>query len=235
MNKKTCCGCFGIGCLVLVVATVIGGYFGLGFLHDSGREYAADGLKKSVEKITELAFDETDRAEINKIAAEVAEDVRSGNIGLMDMLSKGTQQLETNLHVKSMLLAFYRQNMTNAEEGVGIPVDEAGGNAIKQIIYGMSENKISTDQIASLTALIVERYTETTGSEGDGKVKFTMSLRRLKTKLSPEELQNSLDMMKKIAEDNHIQLPGPDFDATAAVKAEFLKLFADLRKTMPKQ
>lgn len=231
MNKKTCCGCFGVGCLLVIVAVVVGGYFGLDFLHNWGRESAAAGMKKSVEKITEVAFNETDRVEINKIAAEVAEEVRSGKIGLLDLLSKGTQQLENNMHVKSMLLAFYRQNMTQAEASEGLPVDEAGAAAIKQLIYGISENKISVDQVASITAMIVERYTETTGGEGDGKVKFTVSMRRLKSHLSPEELTKSLDMMKKIAEENHIQLPGPDFDASAVVKSDFLKIFADLRKT----
>lgn len=228
MNKKTCCGCFGVGCMLVVAALVVGGYFGFNFLHDSGREYAADGLKKSVEKITEMAFNEADRVEINKAASEVAEEVRSGNIGLIDLLSQTTQQLETNLHVKSMLLAFYRQNLIRGEAAEGTPVDESGETAIKQIIYGMGERRISPDQIASITSLIVERYTETTG--GEGKITKTISLQRLKTNLSAEELANSLELMKKIAEESQIQLPGPDFDAAEAVKGEFLRLFADLRQ-----
>ncbi len=232
MSKKACCGCFGVGCLLVIVAIVVGGYYGFNFLHESGREYAADGLAKSVEKITELAFSDADRLEINKLAAETAEEVRSGKIGLIDLMANATKQLETNLHVKAMLLAFYRQNKMSGEAGPGLPVDEEGAGVVKRLIYGMTENRISPDQIASITALIVERYTETTG--GEGKIKHTVSLQRLKTGLSQEELTKSLEMMKQVVDLNAIEVPDATFDAAAAVKSEFLKLFNGLREAAKK-
>jgi hypothetical protein len=196
MSKKACCGCFGIGCLIIVVAVVVGSYWGFSFLHESGREFAADGLEKSVEKMSEMAFSETDRLEINKLAAETAEEIRSGKIGLISLLTDTTKQIETNLHVKAMLLAFYRQNKISGEAGQGLPVDEEGSGIVRQLIYGMSENRIPPDQIASITSLIIERYTETTG--GEGKIKRQVSLQRLKTVLTQEELKKSFEMMKKV-------------------------------------
>ncbi len=233
MNKKTCCGCFGIGCLLVIVAVVVGGYFGFGFLHESGKDFAAAGLEKTVEKITQLAFNDADRTEITKAAAETADEIRSGKIGLIDLLSNTTKQLETNLHVKSMLLAFYRQNMTAAEAGEGVPIDEDGEDVVKRLIFGMTENRISAEHVASITALIVERYTETTGGE-DGKVKYTVSLQRLKTGLSQEELKKSLEMMKSVVELNAIEEPSEDYDATSAVKNDFLQLFKKLREDAQK-
>lgn len=232
MNKKACCGCFGVGCLLIIVAAVVGSVYGFQFLHETGREYAADGLFKSVEKITELAFNDADRNEINQLAAETAEEVRSGKIGLVDLLSKATRQLETNLHVQALLLAFYRQNKMSGEAGSGLPVDDEGSKIVKRLIFGMTENRISSDQIASITSLLVERYTETTG--GEGKMKVTVSLQRLKTGMSMEELKKSLAMMKEVVDETGVESPDADFDATATVKSEFIQLFNGLREAAKK-
>ncbi|HNX74267.1 MAG TPA: hypothetical protein PKM56_01095 [Candidatus Rifleibacterium sp.] len=229
MNKKTCCGCFGLGCLFVVVAFVVGGYFGLGILHESGREYAADGLEKSIAKVTELAFNDADRQEINKSAIEIAAKVRNGEVGLVELLSNTTRQLETNLHVKAMLLAFYRQNKLSGESGTGVPVDQEGSETVRRLIFGMTANRIPVDQIASVTALIVERYTETV-SGNDGKVKHKISLQRLKTGLTQAELKESLAVMKKIVDLQAIESPDASFDAVAAVKSDFMKFFANFAK-----
>lgn len=228
MNKKTCCGCFGLGCFLIVVAVVVGGYYGVNFLHESGREFAAEGLEKSVEKVTQMAFSDADRAEINQAASEAAKDIRSGKIGLVNLLTNATSQLETNLHVKAMLLAFYRQNKMGGEAGQGLPVDAENDQVVRRLIYGLTEKRIPIADISSITTLIFERYTETTG--GEGKVKRTISLQRLKTGLSKEELQKSLDMMKNVVERNAIEAPAEDYDAAAAVKKDFLELFSKLKQ-----
>ncbi len=227
MNKKTCCGCFGLGCFLIVAAIVVGGYYGVNFLHESGREFAAEGLEKSVDKITQMAFSDSDRAEINLAAIEAAKDVRSGKIGLVNLLTNATGQLETNLHVKAMLLAFYRQNKMAGEAGGGLPVDAENDQVVRRLIYGLTEKRIPIEDISSITALIFERYTETTG--GEGGVKRTVSLQRLKTGLSQAELQKSLNMMKEVVERNAIESPAEDYDAAAAVKKDFLELFKKLK------
>lgn len=228
MNKKTCCGCFGLGCFLIIVAVVVGGYYGVNFLHESGREFAAEGLEKSIEKVTQMAFNDADRAEINQAAAEAAKEIRSGKIGLVNLLTNATSQLETNLHVKAMLLAFYRQNKMAGEAGQGLPVDAENDQVVRRLIYGLTEKRVPIEDISSITALIFERYTETTG--GEGKVKRTISLQRLKTGLSKEELQKSLDMMKEVVERNAIEVPAEDYDAAAAVKKDFLELFRKLEQ-----
>ncbi len=234
MEKKTCCGCFGIGCLLLIALVVVGGYFSFNFLHESGKEFAAEGFEKSVEKIAEAAFNETDREEITRQAAAIAEEIRSGRIGLINLLTSSTQKLEKNLHVKSLLLAFYRQNKIAAEAGEGLPVDEDGGaDVVERLIYGLTENRIAPDQIASITALIIERYSETTGGS-DGKVKHTVSLQRLRTGLTQEELRKSLQMMREVVDLNAIETPADDYDATTAVKNDFVRFFSGLREAAEK-
>lgn len=235
MNKKNCCGCFGCGCFVVIAAFLIGGYMGVDFLHGKGVEFAASGLIHTVDKLTEMAFADADREEINKAAVEVAEKIRSGEIGLMEVMTETGQKLENNLHNQAMLLAFYRQNYELAEKPVGEGAEAAEpAELVDRLIFGMMSKKVSKDQAASLTAVLVERYTETVESK-DGSGRITTSSRRLKKSLTPEDRAASLDMMRKICNENNLPVPGADFDRTVAVKQELLDFFADLKKAGKKE
>ena len=220
---------------------------GVGFIHDKGVEFAASGLLHTVDKLTELAFADADREELNRAAAEVAEKIRSGEIGLLEVMTQTGQKLENNLHNQAMLLAFYRQNYEQAEkpgsEGVEAaetaetPESEAArepAELVDRLILGFMNKKVSKDQAASLTAVLVERYTETVESK-DGKGRITTSSRRLKKTLTPEDKAASLDQMRKICNENSLPLPDAGFDRTAAVKQELLDFFADLKKAGKKQ
>jgi len=230
MNKKSCCGCFGCGCFVVIVAFLVGGYMGVDFLHGKGVEMAASGLTQTVEKLTEMAFAETDREEINRAAAEVAEKIRSGEIGLLEVVTETGQKLESNMHNQAMLLAFYRQNYELGEKPDTENAEAAEpAQLVDRLIFGMLNKKVSQDQAASLTAILVERYTETVESK-DGKGRITRSSRRLKTTLTDEDRAASLELMRRICEENQLPVPGEDFDRTAAVKKELLDFFIDLKK-----
>lgn len=230
MNKKSCCGCFGCGCFVVIVAFLVGGYMGVDFLHGKGVEMAASGLTQTVEKLTEMAFAETDREEINRAAAEVAEKIRSGEIGLLEVVTETGQKLESNMHNQAMLLAFYRQNYELGEKPDTENAEAAEpAQLVDRLIFGMLNKKVSQDQAASLTAILVERYTETVESK-DGKGRITRSSRRLKTSLTDEDRAASLELMRRICEENKLPVPGEDFDRTAAVKKELLDFFIDLKK-----
>ncbi len=235
MNKTNCCGCFGCGCLVVILAFIIGGYMGVDFLHGKGVEIAASGLPHTVEKLTEMAFADADREEINRAAAEVAEKIRSGEIGLLEVMTETGQKLESNMHNQAMLLAFYRQNYELGEKPATENAEAAEpAELVDRLIFGMMNKKVSQEQAASVTAILVERYTETVESK-DGHGRITKSSRRLKTSLSDEDRAASLELMRKICEENQLPLPGEDFDRTAAVKKELLDFFAGLKKAVKKQ
>ena len=237
MNKKSCCGCFGCGCFLVIVALVVGSYFGYGFVHEKGVEFTASGLTSTVEKLTEVAFAEADREELNRLADEVANDIRSGRIGLATVVTETAQQLNTNLHNQAILLAFYRQNFEQGELAESAEtVASAPKELVDRLILGMMnrEKPIPSEQTASLTAMLVERYTETIESK-DGKGRITHSSKRLKKSLTPEDVAASLGLMQKICEDNQLPLPDADFNASDAVKNEIVSFFDKLKQAGAKK
>lgn len=238
MNKKNCCGCLGCGCFLVVVAILVGGYFGVGFLHGQGVEFAASGLIHTVDKLTEVAFDEADREEIKLAAGEVADKIRTGEIGLLEVVQETGQQLETSLHNQAMLLAFYRQNYELGEQPVGEDGELAEASEpaelVDRLLLGMKNKQIPQDHAASLTAILVERYTETIETK-DGQGKITKSSRRLKESLTAEDKAASLELMREICETNSLPIPEEGFDRADVVKQELLEFFARLKEADKKE
>lgn len=250
MNKKTCCGCFGAGCLIVIAAFVAGGYFGINFLYDSGKRLAADGLRESVIRLAELAFEPGERMEITDLGEDAAALIIEGKISLTDLLKEATHQLETNLHVKALLLGFARQAARSslpqaesvasdaaptdfalpAESPVHLKVHPEAFAAVQRVVYGMVEKKISSDQLASITAKIAEIYTEKIPGD-DGKSFVTRSSRRLKKNFSAEDIASSISLLLKICDESGVTSPGKEFDAADVVKKEIIAVFTKLKKT----
>jgi len=238
MNKKTCCGCFGIGCFVIITALVVGSYFGVSFLYSSGKNVAAKGLKESVRRLAETAFAEADRDEIIRLGNDAADRVVAGEVGLVDLFKEVTTQLESNMHVKALLLAFARRaasgeiklpaEMPDHEGMVVLAENSDALRVVDRVIYGIMSDKVSGQQIASLTAILAEHYTEKVTSD-DGLTE-THSFKRLKTNFSPEDVKRSLEIFMKICDDSGVSEPGADFNASAAVKKELAELFGRLGK-----
>lgn len=238
MNKKTCCGFFGAGCLLLIVAVIFGGYYGVNFLYDSGKKLAASGLKQSIDHLAEMAFAPEDRKEITDLGDEAANMIRDGELSLTDLLEEVNHQLETNnLHVKALLLGFARKtNQTGdkqpAEDG---PVENAHPEAnevVQRVIFGILEDKISTDQLASITVQIAALSTEkipVEGSEDDPD----NSSRRLKSSLTEEDIAAGVAFLNEICDDSGVESPGEEFDATEVVKDEIKAIFARFKKIKP--
>lgn len=250
MNKKTCCGCFGAGCLVVIAAFIAGGYFGINFLYDSGKRLASDGLRESVIRLAEVAFEPGNRQEITDLGEDVAGLILEGKISLTDLLKEATHQLETNLHVKALLLGFARKAAKSslvqaeavasdaadtdfalpAESITSLKIHPEAFAAVQRVISGMVEKKISSDQLASITAKIAEIYTEKIPSD-DGKSFITRSSRRLKKDFSAEEISSSIALLMKICDESGVTQPGKEFDAADVVKREIIAVFTKLKKT----
>lgn len=231
MDKKTaCCGC---GCLLIIiiaVAIVVGGYYGVSFLHTAGKEVASRSFAKTIENVTEKAFNQADRQEIIAEAQNVSQQIKDGKIGLMALFQEGTQQLETGIYTQVILLGFKNHYLVQAEDGAEAQVSVDGARAVNRLLYGMNENRITANQIATLTMKITEHFQEKIkNKEGKGDVKF--SSRRMNDKLSREEVQQCIQMINEVCDLNNVEMPSEEFDAENTVKTEILKVFERLKNS----
>lgn len=230
MNKKTCCGC---GCLIMALvigAVVVGGYYGFSFLHTAGKDVAAITFEKTFESVSEKAFNEEDRKELIDGAKQVAQGIRDGKIGLISLFSEGTQQLESGIYNKVILLAFKNHYMFSAEEGAEATFSAEGAKSVDRLLYGLNEKRLSPNDIASVTIRLTEHFQDKT-PETDGKSQLKFSSKRINKKLSKEDVVECLKMIDEICTLNNIEMPSEDYKPEAALKEEIMKVFAKLEKS----
>lgn len=230
MDKKTaCCGC---GCLVIiiaVIAVIVGGYYGFSFLHSAGKDMAAITFEKTLESITEKAFNQNDRKLILDQANDIAKKLKSGEIGLLRFMQEGSQNRESGLYSKIVLLSFKNHYILEAEEVTDSEFIEKGTKSVNRLIYGLNEKDIGHYEIASISMKITEHFQQEVSPKGeDSKTNF--SSRRLNMGLSRDEVQQCLTMIDDVCNRNKIELPEDGYNSDNAVKEEILAIFERLKK-----
>ena len=233
MDKKTaCCGCGCIGIILIAVAIGVGGYYGFSFLHSAGKDVAAISFNKTMEAVTQDAFNQADRKEILDQADQVAQKIKSGEIGLIDLFNEGTRQLEQGIYSKIILLSFKNHYLLNAENNKDVENANQGAKAVNRLLYGFSSKKIDSNQIASITMKITSHFEQKVSSEeGKGKSEYKFSSRKLNDSLSSEDVQKCIATIENICNENDVEVPGDGFTSENYVKQEIMKVFANLNNS----
>ncbi|MGM0599226.1 MAG: hypothetical protein ACQETH_05330 [Candidatus Rifleibacteriota bacterium] len=231
MDKKTaCCGCGCVGLVLIAVAIGVGGYYGFSFLHSAGKDVAAISFNKTMQAVTKDAFNQADRKEILEQTDQVAQKIKTGKIGLIDLFNEGTRQLERGLYSKIILLSFKNHYLLNAENNQDIENANKGAKSVNRLLYGLSSEQISTDQIASITMKITSHFEEKVPAK-EGKSDYTFSSRKLNGDLTSEEVQKCVNTIEEICNENNVEIPEDDFTSEAYVKQEIMKIFESLNKS----
>jgi hypothetical protein len=231
LDKKTaCCGCGCIGLVLIAVAIGVGGYYGFSFLHSAGKDVAAISFNKTMQAVTKDAFNEADRKEILENADQVAQKIKNGEIGLIDLFNEGTRQLEQGIYSKIILLSFKNHYLLNAEKNKDIENADQGAKAVNRLLFGFSNETISSSQIASITMKITSHFEEKVPA-GEGKSEYKFSSRKLNGKLTSEEVKKCIETIENICNENQVEIPGEGFTSESYVKHEIMKIFENLNKS----
>jgi len=220
----SCCGCAGVGCVGIIIAILVGGYFGASFVAEKGRSFAAFAFKRTMEISLRDAFSKNEQKEIMKKATKLAKDIESGKVGLIDLATKVSAQLsESTLFAQTMALSFKRHYFMAAEDGVK---DDAKAKKIKlisQFVYGLASNKLSTDKAKQFLELVTVQYKEKFDPKSDSNMTHTG--KKINYNLSAEKVKNILSYLTKIC--GNIKVPN-DYNPSDAAKNEYLKIFKSM-------
>jgi hypothetical protein len=216
--------------VLIAVAIGVGGYYGFSFLHSAGKDVAAISFNKTMQAVTKDAFNEADRKEILENADQVAQKIKNGEIGLIDLFNEGTRQLEQGIYSKIILLSFKNHYLLNAEKNKDIENADQGAKAVNRLLFGFSNETISSSQIASITMKITSHFEEKVPA-GEGKSEYKFSSRKLNGKLTSEEVKKCIETIENICNENQVEIPGEGFTSESYVKHEIMKIFENLNKS----
>ena len=221
-----CCGCAGIGCLGVGIIIAIGAYFGFSFVRDKGRVYASSALKNSVTAMTKDAFDEKDNKIINQKVSKLADDIKTGKIGLIQLFKNVTQNFQgTNLLTETMALALKHHyfNKVKGEQDSKNP-----SKVITNFIYLLTKQQISKEQKKKFLHLVSKQFksaVKVSGKSGNNKdSNYTITSTKLDSNLNKEKLNKVIETIKNITAQYKTEKQPKGFNPSATVKNQFLKI-----------
>ena len=228
-NKTVyCCGCAGIGCLGIIVAIIVGGYYGVNFVADKGRIVAAKGLQKTVKTAIKDAFEQKDADIINKKVAEVAKDIESGKVGLVQLVKNVSKNIEgSTLFAQTMALAFKNKYLTNAEAGGD---NQEAVKSVSTFIYALSSKKVDREDSNDFLRLVSKQFKSKvkTGNGKNKKGHYTYTGKELNPDLSKEQVSKVMETIKSICSKYSVNEQPKDFNPSETVKSQYLDAFKKL-------
>ena len=215
-----CCGVLATCSVITVMLIATGSYFIYSYIVTSGVDLITTTMTSSVNELATLAFDEQDAAEINLAVENLAQAMRSGDVGLLDMFSEASEELEAGLMSHLTLLAFQKQYLQNLQ------LDEIASEPVEifnTFMAGVINGEISEshlNQIVNNLTVMVEAKSET--EENGSKSTFTYSYDTLDKEMSQDTIKQILTKMKQVADENNLQQPGEHFNLSYILKNEIV-------------
>ena len=228
---KGCLGCLGCGCLSIIIITVVMGVYTWNFIDNDGRKYLAQGIQKVTEEGCKLAFEPDSAAEIASLTKEIRDDVINKKIGVIDSWNYCYDTLKDNDKLQSQLIfAVLWRNLkgkNKADNNNPAYLDEEGAEAVRAIMYAMSQNKLESKEATKTIAPLIEDKDNTNDQSGyDNKFKQ----KKVKKNITKEDMQKVVEALKKYVKDNNLETPDEKFTPDSMAKEEVIKFLEGLKK-----
>lgn len=228
--KKGCLGCLGIGCVTVIIVTVIAVVWGYYLITTGGRTFAVEALNQLGNEIAKEVFEKGSAAEIASLTAELKQDALDGKLGIIDSFKfirdnkKETERLQGSL----ILITIYGK-LTGKITGGSAPdfVDPEGAEAVRTIVHSFLQDKIEGNDLQNFSrALSDDEKVKRLGGESED---FGSAPSSVKRKVSKEEMHEVVEAIKQYVKDKNLETPPSDMSVDSAVKEEVISFLKKLR------
>jgi len=208
---KVAIGC-GAGCLVVVILGVVAGVI----LMRKARSLGADFAKKAIEELvadSDLPADK--KAAVNGHVGRLTDAFKGGKVSLKQLAKAGERLAEGPLVPYIMVSAFETKHVApsslSAEEKQQAKLD------LQRFVRGFVEKKIPKEAVDQLmnTVTVEEQVATPTGPAGQT---HTRTKKKLKEKLTPEELKAFLVSVKEHADKAEVPNEPYELDVAEEVR-----------------
>ena len=226
--KKGCLGCLGCGCLLIILGIVVPTVWTYHWANTEGRKMFAEVVQQVTEEGCKFAFEPDSAAEIASLTKEIKEDVANGNIGIIDSFSylSSNENDFMKLYGQLSMAAVYRMlkgKVTKAGENP-ILVDEEGAEAVRTIMFALSNGKLDTKEAAEK----LEPIMETSDKLNSGSKQFETN--KMKENITKEDMEKMVKALKEYVKKNNLEKPSKEVTADSLAKEEVIKFLKGIKK-----
>ena len=232
--KKGCLGCLGCGCLMVIILVVVPTIYGYYWANTEGRKYLAEGVQAVTEEACKYAFEPDSAAEIASLTKEIKVEVANGNIGIVDSWNYFLKNMKENEKLQGQVIfAVIYRNLKGKIAKAGespILVDDQGAEAVRQIMYALSQGKIDTKSAASTFAPILEKKNNTEIDTSNGQFK----VKKVKENITKEDMEKVAKALKEYVKSNNLEKPSEEVTPDSLAKVEVIKFLEGLKNLKKK-
>ena len=230
--KKGCLGCLGCGCLVILLAVVIPTVWAFHWANTSGRVLLADGVQKLTDEGCKYAFEPESASEIASLTKEIRDDLATGKLGVVDSYKYIVENIKNGEKLQSQIIfaVLYRNltgKVTMGKDKAPLLVDQEGAEAVRTIMYAMSQGKIDISKATSNIAPLLDdkRHVKV---QNDLETQFES--KQIKKDITKEDMQKVVEALKTYVKDQKLEAPAEDVSADSLAKEEVIKFLKGLKK-----
>ena len=232
--KKGCLGCLGCGCLLVILAVVIPSVWAFHWANTDGRKYLAEGVQQVTEEACKYAFEPDSAAEIASLTKEIKEDVARGDIGIIDSWNYFLNNIKDNEKLQGQVIfAVIYRNLTGKVAKAGenpILVDKEGAEAVRQIMYALSQGKIDTKDATRTVSPLLDKKSDMKINNGTNQ----FETKRVKQNITKDDMEKVVKALKEYVKTNNLEKPSDDVSADSLAKEEVIKFLEGLKKLKKK-
>lgn len=233
--KKGCLGCLGCGCLLVILFIVVPTIYGYYWATTEGRKLLVEGVQTVTEKGCKYAFEPETAAEIASLTKEIRDEVACGNIGIVESFNYVVQNVKDNEKLQGQVIfafiyRFIKGKVTKPGEKP-ILVDEEGAEAVRQIMYALSQGKIDAKSATNTFAPILDKKNNTEIDTSNGQFK----VKKVKQDITKEDMEKVVKALKEYVKINNLEKPSEEVTTDSLAKEEIIKFLKGLKNLKNKK
>lgn len=234
--KKGCLGCLGCGCLLVILAVVIPTVWVFHWANTTGRVFLADGIQTIANEGCKYAFEPESASEIASLTKEIRDDLASGKLGVIDSYKYIAENLDKSENLQSQVIfaVLYRNltgKVTVGKDKTPLLIDSEGAEAVKTIMYALSQGKIDVKNAASNLKPLLENKNKVKVQNG---LDYQFESKQIKKDITKEDMQKVVEALKTYVKDQKLEAPAKNVSADSLAKEEVVKFLKGLKNLSKK-
>lgn len=228
---KKVLGCFGAGCVTVIVIIVVACIWGYNWCSTTGKGIIVDAIDQIGVESAKLCFEPETASEIEKLSSELKQDFNNDKLSIVNSFKYcvfDNASATSKVYAEMLFATMYRKLCGNIVGGDDPNLADAeGADTVRTVLYALVKDKLDPEKATKMTAFLTDDKTNSQSSSG---TKVTA----VKHGISKADMTKAVEAFKNYVKENNLETPEKDFDVDSTVKDALVSLVNDIRANCKK-
>ncbi len=231
---KKVLGCFGAGCVTVIVLMIVVGFWGYNWCSTTGKGIVVDAIDKIGVESAKLCLEPETASEVEKLSSELKQDFMSDKLSIVSTFKYCVMDNATataKVYSEMLFGTMYRKLCGNIVGGDDPNLaDSEGADTVRTVLYALVKDKLDPETASNMTKFLTDDKTNSEAkSESNGGLAGSPKTTAIKHGISKADMEKAVEALKNYVRDNNLETPEQDFEVDSTVKNALVSLINDIR------